>query len=143
MCSLNGTPRISVRQVEPGLEIATANCLHDAFRPHRHDGYVVGITHHGVQSFRYRGAQHKACPGEAFAIHPDEKHDGRPGSDAGYGYRAVYIAPELVSDALESSNAPYVRDAINEDPDFLTALQKLFDLSNFPESDIALSNCLV
>ena len=142
MCSLNGTPSLSVRQLAPGLEVATANDLRDAFRPHKHDCYVVGITYCGLQSFRYRGVQRRACPGEAFAIHPDETHDGRPGSDAGYSYRAVYIAPELVSDALESLKAPYVRDAINDDPAILAALQRLFELSTFPLGDIALFDCL-
>jgi len=57
MCSLNGTPSLSVRQLAPGLEVATANDLRDAFRPHKHDCYVVGITYCGLQSFRYRGVQ--------------------------------------------------------------------------------------
>lgn len=142
MCSVDGTPSLSVQQLANGLEVATATGLRDAFRPHRHDCYVVGITHHGVQSFRYRGAQHRACPGEAFAIHPDETHDGRPGSDAGYSYRAAYIAPALVSDALESLSPPFVREAINQDAAILAALQELFDLSVFPLGDMAISDCL-
>ena len=141
MCNLDGSPSLSVRQLTPGLEFATADNLRDAFRPHKHDRYVVGITHHGIQSFRYRGAQRRACAGEAFAIHPDETHDGQPGSDVGYSYRAVYVAPELVSDALGTQNAPFVREAISRDADFLAALLGLFHLSTFPLGDVALSDC--
>ena len=142
MCSLDGTPCLRTHRLATGVEIVIAKDLRDAFRPHKHDCYVVGITDAGVQSFRYRGAQRRASPGEAFAIHPDETHDGQPGTDLGYSYRAIYLAPDLVSDALETLNAPFVLESINRDEAFIMALQGFFDLTSLPQDDLALSDGL-
>lgn len=82
------------------------------FAPHRHDSYAVGITLSGVQSFGYRGTTLHSERGCAFVIHPDEKHDGRAGTDEGFGYRIIYIAPRLISEALGSRVLPFVRDVV-------------------------------
>jgi len=82
------------------------------FAPHRHDSYAIGITLRGVQSFGYRGTTLHSKAGCAFVIHPDEKHDGRAGTDEGYGYRIAYIAPRLISEALGSRALPFVRDVV-------------------------------
>jgi len=81
------------------------------FAPHRHDSYAIGITLRGVQSFGYRGTTQHSEAGCAFVIHPDEKHDGRAGTDEGFGYRIVYIAPRLIAEALPgSASAGWPRD---------------------------------
>ncbi|MEA2930845.1 MAG: hypothetical protein QOG38_3273, partial [Hyphomicrobiales bacterium] len=67
-----------------------------AFAPHRHDSYAVGVTIRGEQSFGYRGTTQHSLGGCTFVIHPDEKHDGRPGTAGGYGYRILYVAPHLI-----------------------------------------------
>jgi len=85
------------------------------FAPHRHDSYAVGLTLRGVQSFGYRGTTLHSERGCAFVIHPDEKHDGRAGTDEGFGYRIIYIAPALVSEALGSRALPFVRDAVTRE----------------------------
>ena len=82
------------------------------FAPHRHDAYAIGITLRGVQSFGYRGTTLHSEAGCAFVIHPDETHDGRAGTDEGFGYRILYIAPRLISEALGSRTLPFVRDAV-------------------------------
>src|SRR5690349_8984658 len=79
----------------PGLEQAEASFAAHAFAPHRHDTYGVGITLAGVQSFRYRGAGRTALRGELHVLHPDELHDGRPGTPDGFAYRILYVEPEL------------------------------------------------
>jgi len=33
-------------------------------------------------------------------LHPDELHDGAPGTDDGFTYQIVYLAPELIREAL-------------------------------------------
>lgn len=142
MCSLAAVPRLRIDRLAPGLEVATATDLIQPFRPHQHDCYVVGLTSGGVQSFRYRGAQRHALPGQAFAIHPGETHDGRPGTQCSYGYRAVYIAPELISDALHKPAVPFVREVVNCNSVFVAALNTLFDLSPKVRDEIALSDCI-
>jgi len=84
----------------------------DAFEPHRHDTYAIGITTAGVQTFRYRGARRVCLPGQFHVLHPDETHDGAAGTDDGFGYRILYAAPELVRDALDGRALPFVADPV-------------------------------
>ena len=99
----------------PGFERAEASFSTMRFAPHRHDSYAIGITLRGVQSFGYRGATLHSEAGCAFVIHPDETHDGRAGTDEGFGYRILYIAPRLISEALGSRALPFVRDAVTRE----------------------------
>ncbi len=50
-------------------------------------------------------------------LHPDEIHDGRAGTRAGFRYRIVYVAPGAVRDALSEARCPlpFVRDAVSDD----------------------------
>ncbi len=84
------------------------------FDPHRHDTYGIGVTTTGVQVFRYRGSQRVCLPGQLHVLHPDEAHDGRPGTEDGFGYRILYIPPELVRDALGGRALPFVADPVQE-----------------------------
>src|SRR5947209_9620864 len=96
----------------PGLERAEVYLSACAFEPHRHDTYTVGITTAGVQTFRYRGSQRVSLPGQLVILHPDETHDGGPGTDDGFGYRALYLAPELVREALDDAALPFVAEPV-------------------------------
>jgi len=95
-----------------GLERAEVYLSACTFEPHRHDTYTIGITTTGVQTFRYRGTRRVSLPGQLVILHPDETHDGAAGTDDGFGYRALYIAPELVHDALDGSGLPFVADPV-------------------------------
>ena len=83
-----------------------------AFAPHRHDAYAVGVTTGGVQTFRYRGVHRICLPGQLHVLHPDELHDGGPGTDDGLAYRIVYLAPELIREALADAPLPFVADPV-------------------------------
>jgi AraC-like DNA-binding protein len=95
-----------------GVERADVHLSTCAFEPHRHDTYAIGITTAGVQIFRYRGARHVCLPGQLHVLHPDETHDGGAATDEGFGYRILYIAPELVRDALGGRALPFVADPV-------------------------------
>lgn len=84
----------------------------EAFSPHRHDTYAVGVTLAGVQTFRYRGEQRHCLPGEWHVLHPDELHDGAAGTEDGFGYRIIYLDPALVQDALGGGTLPFVADPV-------------------------------
>jgi AraC-like DNA-binding protein len=106
-----GTPsrnRIRFGPATAGIERAEARFLDHAFAPHRHATYAIGITLHGVQTFRYRGETRHCLPGECHILHPDELHDGRAGTADGFGYRIVYIDPALVQQALGGRTLPFV-----------------------------------
>lgn len=87
-----------------------------AFAPHRHDTYAIGCTTAGVQTFTYRGSELHSRPGDVFVLHPDELHDGRPGTTDGYGYRIVYIEPALIGAASGGRALPFVAEAVSRHP---------------------------
>ena len=96
----------------PGLDRAEVALSHTAFAPHRHDAYAIGVTTGGVQTFRYRGARRVCLPGQLHVLYPDELHDGAPGTDDGFTYRIIYLAPELVREALADAPLPFIADPV-------------------------------
>ena len=97
-----------------GIERAEIYLSTCAFAPHRHDTYAIGMTTSGVQTFQYRGARRICLPGQLHVLHPDEAHDGAAGTDRGFGYRILYIAPELVRHALQGRALPFVAEPIQQ-----------------------------
>lgn len=97
-----------------GIERAEVYLSTWAFEPHRHDNYAIGITTAGVQTFHYRGSRHTCLPGQLHVLHPDEAHDGAAGTDGGFGYRILYVPPELVREALAGRALPFVADPVQQ-----------------------------
>jgi AraC-like DNA-binding protein len=98
-----------------GIERVSAFFRDRHFSPHRHDTYALGFTWSGVQTFDYRGETHHARPGDVYILHPDERHDGRPGTADGFGFTGLYLAPERVADAGRSAGLPFVADTVLRD----------------------------
>jgi AraC-like DNA-binding protein len=121
----------------PGVERAEVYLSTCAFEPHRHDTYAIGITTAGVQTFRYRGTLRVSLPGQLAILHPDETHDGAAGTDDGFGYRVLYIAPELVRDALDGGPLPFVADPVQKPTQATRLLVSLLTESDGPVSDLA------
>jgi AraC-like DNA-binding protein len=95
-----------------GIERLEAQFTRQAFSPHRHDTYAIGITISGVQRFRYRGEIRTCLPGECHVLHPDELHDGGAATEDGFGYRIVYVDPGLIRDALGVRTLPFVKSPV-------------------------------
>ena len=108
-----------------------------AFEPHRHDTYAIGITSVGVQTFRYRGTRRVCLPGQLHILHPDETHDGAAGTDEGFGYRILYIAPDLVRDALGGRALPFVADPVHKPTPATRLVASLLTDVDEPISDLA------
>ena len=106
--------RIRIGHGSTGIERLEARFRGQAFSPHRHDTYAIGVTLSGVQTFRYRGARRVCLPGQCHVLHPDEMHDGSAGTVEGFSYRIVYIDPSLVQHALGGKALPFVSDPIVE-----------------------------
>jgi AraC-like DNA-binding protein len=87
-----------------------------AYAMHRHDTYAIGRTLAGVQSFSYRGSRRNSLPGNTLVLHPDEAHDGQAGTDEGFRYRIVYIAPALIQDVLGGCALPFLEGGVSTDP---------------------------
>jgi AraC-like DNA-binding protein len=120
----------------PGFERAEANFSTMRFAPHRHDAYAIGVTLRGVQSFSYRGTTEHSEAGCAFVIHPDEKHDGRAGTDEGFRYRIVYIEPRLISEALRGRALPFVKDAVTRESRLHKAICAALEAFDAPIEDL-------
>src|SRR3989449_11136666 len=84
---------------------------------HRHDSYAIGVTDCGVQVFDYKGSVRASTPGQVVVLYPDEVHDGRAGTNEGFGYRIVYVAPSLLAEAVRGLRGkphplPFVGDPV-------------------------------
>src|SRR5439155_22910231 len=98
-----------------GVELFRAGFAGEAYQKHRHDTYAIGLTDWGVQVFDYRGAVRASAPGQVVVLYPDEAHDGRAGTDEGFGYRIVYVEPFLLTDAVRTLRGrPYPLPFVSE-----------------------------
>jgi AraC-like DNA-binding protein len=121
------------------MERAEVRLRSRGFAPHRHDTYAIGITTAGVQVFRYRGSRHVCLPGQVHVLHPDELHDGGPGTDAGFAYRILHIEPELVRDALGGGPLPFVPQPVHDSAPARDDVARILDGLDDPVGDLARS----
>ena len=105
-----------------GIERAEIDLAGEAYAPHRHDTYALGMTLSGVQAFRYRGSSRTSLSGNVFVLHPDELHDGHPGTETGLVYSALYVAPHRIAEALDG-RLPFVPDPVSADPRLAAAMR--------------------
>jgi AraC-like DNA-binding protein len=129
--------RIRIGCGSQGIERLEARLVGQAFSPHRHDTYAIGITLSGVQTFRYRGERRLCLPGQCHILHPDEVHDGGAGTATGFSYRIVYIDPSLVQQALGGKPLPFVADPVVERSVFEGALPPALWQLEEPIDDVA------
>jgi len=118
LCDGNAREHIIHDFGQPGFERMEAEFAGEAFAPHRHDTYALGITLRGVQTFWYRGERRISLPGNCIILHPDELHDGGAGDDTGLKYRMLYLEPSLLTPALAQAglSLPFVGTPIVDHP---------------------------
>ncbi len=118
-----------------GVERIEARFHGNGFSPHRHDTYALGLTLHGVQTFRYRGAERFSNPGNVIVLHPDEVHDGAAGTEDGLIYRMIYLPPELIGAVDGHRTAlPFVANPVVADTGLWQALANILgDLDADPD----------
>jgi AraC-like DNA-binding protein len=121
----------------PGIERAEVFLSTCAFAPHRHDTYAIGVTLAGVQTFRYRGSRRVCLPGQLHVLHPDETHDGAAGTEDGFGYRILYVAPELVREALGDAELPFVAEPVQSAAGVTQVVTSLLADIDEPIDDLA------
>jgi AraC-like DNA-binding protein len=114
-----------------GVELFRAWFAAEAYRKHRHDTYAIGLTDRGVQVFDYRGSARASTPGQVVVLHPDEAHDGRAGTEEGFGYRIVYVEPARLSRALRTlrgrpCSLPFVPEPVSTNPRLARAVARAF-----------------
>jgi AraC-like DNA-binding protein len=130
-CARTGGGWLASSAPADGIELLTARFAREAYQKHRHHTYAIGVTDFGVQQFDYRGAVHTSLPGQIVVLYPDEVHDGRGATDAGFGYRIVYVEPSLLADAVRTvrgrpSSLPFVTDAVSRNETLAAAIDAAF-----------------
>jgi len=68
------------------------------------------------------GTARYSLPGGVVVLHPDELHDGRAGSDAGFRYRTIYIEPCLIQSVLGGKHLPFIEGGTSSDPRLFDAV---------------------
>jgi AraC-like DNA-binding protein len=116
-CGDPATSWITSAKPADGVELFGAWFAGAAYQKHRHDTYAIGLTDRGVQLFDYRGAARASMPGQVVVLYPDEAHDGRAGTDEGFGYRIIYVEPAQLAEALRALRGrryplPFVGDPV-------------------------------
>jgi AraC-like DNA-binding protein len=127
----HGVDRLIPGRGSEGIERLEVQLKAQAFSPHRHDTYAIGLTLAGVQTFRYRGVRRNSLPGQCHILHPDEAHDGAPGTEDGFRYRMLYLDPVLVQQALGGKSLPFVSEPIvSFSARRLICFERLWDLDD-------------
>src|SRR5262252_5103305 len=122
---------VHTRRPGDGVELMRAWFGGRAYERHRHDTYAISVTEAGVQTFDYRGKVERALPGEVVVLHPDEMHDGRPGTRAGFGYRIVYVEPAKIAAAVRAvcgrpAPLPFLPEPVSGNPILAQAVTAAF-----------------
>jgi AraC-like DNA-binding protein len=117
-CRRAGGSWIASQRPVDGVELFSAWFTGAPYARHRHDTYAVGVTDGGVQVFDYRGSVHTSLAGQVVVLYPDEAHDGRAGTDEGFGYRIVYVEPSRLAEAIRVLRRrpwplPFVREVVS------------------------------
>ena len=126
-----------------GVELLRARFADRPYAKHRHDTYAICITDAGFQVFDYRGATRASMPGQVVVLHPDESHDGRAGSDEGFAYRTIYVAPARIADAARALCSgpvalPFAREAVSTNATLAGALAEAFQTFPAPMEPLAI-----
>jgi len=130
-CAPGGADWLLSEPPAHGVARLRARLQRAAYATHRHDTYTVALTERGVQEFDYRGGVHRSLAGQVVLLHPDEPHNGRAGTDAGFGYRTLYVEPAPLLDALRVIDAqacalPFAPDPVLDDRELAQALAGAF-----------------
>jgi AraC-like DNA-binding protein len=127
----------------PGFERVEVCFATQAFAPHRHDTYTIGVTVQGVQAFDYRGRAMRSVAGQVFVLHPDEVHDGRPGSESGFRYRTLYVEPQLIQTVLDIRGLPFLPDAVSDDARLRAAIRVALEDCDVAVDDLHFDHSLL
>jgi AraC-like DNA-binding protein len=130
-CSTGSADWIRIWSPADGIERLAARLSGRAYGRHRHDTYAICLTENGAQHFDYRGVAEVSTPGEVVVLHPDEPHDGHAGGAAGFGYRAIYVEPARIAEALRAICGrpvplPFCRTPVSRNSMLASAIRAAF-----------------
>jgi hypothetical protein len=95
----------------PGVERAEVQLTTCAFEPHRHDTYAIGSPRRACNGFGTAARAASACPARCTSSTPTRSTTADP-EPRGLRLCILYIAPELIRDALDGAALPFVADPV-------------------------------
>jgi AraC-like DNA-binding protein len=114
------------------VDILQARYYGRAFSPHWHEEYAIGLITGGVEQFEYRGATHRAGPGEIVLVDAGEIHTGESWDERGFAFRMLYIPEstfrEAAAGSWRASGTLSFRKTVISDDSLRRTLSKLHDM---------------
>jgi len=110
-----------------GVSLLRAHFVEHQFERHSHEGWSIGVTFAGMQTFRCRGTTSTSTQGNVIVFRPDEAHDGHAGDAQGFRYAMLYLDDAVVQGWLAESAARGARSfdgALLHDPYCAAALAR-------------------
>ena len=92
------------------------------FTRHWHESYALGTVEIGGETFVAHGERHYATRGSLVLLNPGDIHDGESADPAGWRYRKLYPAPEVLARVASEiagrpTPPPQFRRAVVQDPE--------------------------
>lgn len=109
-----------------GLERIEADISGQPFSVHRRDVYTLSMPLSGSAGLHYRGNGFRCLPGELCIFHPDEPRSFESAMAENLIYRAAYVDPSLIRNAIHENPLPFVATPVNCRPDLLLELISCF-----------------
>lgn len=113
-----------------GVEHVQAFYRRHRFPPHSHADYLIGLTTDGIEDFVQAGQPGQSPTGSLRTINPGVVHEGGSLPDAGWGYRALFIPPAQMRQALGDAGErayPMLAGPVVEDGTAALAFSALAD----------------
>ena len=124
-----------------GLDLLHGTFTRQAFRPHTHETYSIGLLEHGSMAFACRGSTHTLRPGLIGLINPDEAHTGHAPSADGWTYRNFYPEVSVMQSMLAEVRGPNATlprlPNVMDDPPLARALLHAHRAFDGPASSLA------
>lgn len=81
----------------PGVDLLRARFLTHRYSRHAHETFSLGLVEAGAEEFEYGGSLLRAARGAVALLNPEVVHTGRAAGPAGWTYRVLYPAVDVVS----------------------------------------------
>ena len=111
-----------------GLQAAAARFKQHSFRPHTHDGLMIGLIDHGVKSFLRERSEFFAEPGSISVVNAGDLHTGQRADGEELRYRALYIPVSILSEAagaVSAGDPPGFLSGVIRDPRLFSVLCRM------------------
>ena len=82
----------------PGVDLLRARFVTHRYNRHAHETYTFALIEAGTEVFEYGGSLLRAEAGAVALLNPEVVHTGQAETPAGWAYRVLYPAADVVAD---------------------------------------------